>query len=412
MPIAILHSSVLLSGKAIREKGGRNLRPGDATPTLDGALVVESPQEAKGRFPRILWVGKTSALPPKFKRAKRVDLEGARAILPGFVDCHTHLVFAGDRADEFAQRAAGKSYQELALAGGGILSTVRATRQATESQLFALSVHRVKMAMKMGIRALEIKSGYGLDEDAEFKILKVAQRLKTKFRGQVEFHITYLGAHAAPPEGSQTDYVRKMVQSTLPRIAQKRFADSVDVFMDEGYYSHGETQQILETARSLGLAVRLHADELSDTSAAALAVRLGAMSADHLLKVSDQGIQELSRSSTVAVLLPATAFYLKAPQAPARKLLNSGAQVALATDFNPGTSMTQSIPFVMTLAALQLQMTSDEIFAAVTYNAACALGLENRMGTLDVGKSAAYWVSPFSKFEDLYYRVAAAELTG
>lgn len=405
MPLAIIHANQLWKGDAVRHNHGKRLRGQDPGIVEDGALVVETATEARRRRPKILWAGKTSQLPKKFARARRKSLAGKHAVIPGLIDCHTHLVFAGDRASEFARRCAGESYAEIARQGGGILATVNATRAASEATLRKLALARLKEAYAGGVRAIEIKSGYGLDHATELRLLKVIKGLREEFP-QMQIHATYLGAHAAPPDQSKQSYLKEMVAEILPRIAREKLADSVDVFIDDGYYDLIEGAQLLEAARANGLRVRVHADELGRTTASELGIRMGALSIDHLLHISDSGIAALAQSETVGVLLPSTAFFLNVHQAPARKMLDAGACIALATDFNPGTSMTQSLPFVMTLAALQLGMSREEIFGAVTYNAAKALGLESKMGTLEAGMFAEYLISPFPTFEEMYYRVA------
>ncbi len=354
---------------------------------------------------RILWIGTSSDLPKKFKDPRRTqDLRGKKALIPGLVDCHTHLVFAGDRAEEFARRCGGVSYQQIATEGGGILTTVKATRKAGPAELLRLAKARVKESMSFGVRTIELKSGYGLDEATELKQLQVARQLQ-KFFPEVTFQSTYLGAHAVPQGRGRDDYVREIVQQTLPKVAQQGLADAVDVFVDEGYFEPSDARMILAEARKLGLGIKLHADELGNTESAALACELGALSADHLLRVSEAGIRALARSKTTAVLLPGTAYYLRAEHAPARKLIDAGVRVAISTDFNPGTCMTLNLPLVLNIAALYLGMTRAELLASVTYNAACALGMEDRRGSLEVGKDAAFAVLPYARFEEMYYRL-------
>lgn len=323
-------------------------------------------------------------------------------MIPGLVDCHTHLVFAGDRSAEFARRCGGESYQKIASEGGGILTTVKATREATEAGLLRLAKARVRESLSYGVRTLELKSGYGLDEASELKQLVVARKLAKAFP-EVGFQSTYLGAHAIPKGRSRQEYVSEIVEKTLPHIASQGLADSVDVFVDEGYFEVSDARMILAEAKRLGLSVKLHADELGNTESAALACELGALSADHLLQISERGIQALAGSETTAVLLPGTAYYLRAAHAPARRLIDAGARVAIATDFNPGTCMTLNLPLVLNIAALYLGMSRAELLASVTYNAACALGLQERRGSLEPGKDAAFAILPFMKFEELYY---------
>jgi imidazolonepropionase len=392
-----LHASELLSGEGIRRRDGRRPREADLGRIEDGAIAF-----AQGK---IQWVGQSSHVPRKYLRLPRRDLGGNHAVVPGWIDCHTHLVFAGDRADEFAARCAGATYQEIARKGGGISATVRATRAASERELLGLAVARVREMQGYGTRTIEIKSGYGLDTATELKILRVARALAKRFP-EMTFRATYLGAHAVPRGTSRSEYLEEILREQLPQVARARLAHACDVFVDEGYFSTADARRILGRARELGLATRLHADELGNTESAALACTHGALSADHLLKVSARGIRALARSETVAVVLPGTAFYLKLPYAPARKLIDAGARVAIATDFNPGTCMSASLPAMMTLAALHLGMSRAEIFAAVTYNAACALDLQARKGSLLPGLDADLVALPFARFEDVYYRFA------
>ncbi|OFZ78739.1 MAG: imidazolonepropionase [Bdellovibrionales bacterium RIFOXYD1_FULL_53_11] len=401
-PKAIIHASELLTGAGIRAKDGRRILEEDTGRIEDGAIVYSD---------KIEWVGKTRDLPRKYARAPKRDLKGQRAVIPGLVDCHTHLVFAGDRSEEFAARCGGASYEEIAARGGGIVSTVKATRAAGAAELETLAVARLREAMAFGVTAIEIKSGYGLSFESEIKILEVIKRLKKRF-SRMTIKATFMGAHAFPAEQSRESYLRDIMTRMLPEIAQRELADACDVFVDRGYYTIEEGRAVLSRARELGFGIKMHADELADTGSAAVAAGLGALSADHLLKVNDDGIRALAASDTVAVLLPGTAFYLKASHAPARKLIDAGAAVALSTDFNPGTCMTLSLPSVMTIAALYLGMTRSELLAAVTYNAAKALGLHARKGTLEAGLDADFAVLPFRKFEEMYYRFAWSAVRG
>jgi len=403
---ALIHSSELITGAGIRFKDGKRVTDSDLGRIPDGALVYQVRRVGGREIPvRIKWVGPTSQLPKKWRRIPSVDLKRKKAIIPGLVDCHTHLVFAGDRSQEFSERCAGATYEEIAKKGGGILSTVQATRAASESQLVRIASERLREVYRRGVRTIEIKSGYGLSFESELKILQVISILRKKFP-HMTLKSTYLGAHAIPSDQSRQAYIGEMIHRTIPEVAKRKLADSCDVFIDEGYFTLEEGRQILLAAKSCGLKTKIHADELTHTRSAELACELDALSADHLLKISDLGVRDLALSSTVAVLLPGTAFYLKTAQAPARRLLDQGVRVALATDFNPGTFMSLSLPAVMTIAALYLKMTSAEIFAAVTYNGARALGLAETKGTLEVGLDADFWVIPFEKFEECYYRFA------
>lgn len=404
---ALVHASELLTGAGVRARDGRRVCEEDLGRIADGALVYSTRKVNGLEIPdRIQWVGETSKLPSKYARAPKKDLRGQRALIPGLVDCHTHLVFAGDRSDEFAARCEGATYQEIAARGGGIVATVEATRRASIAELERLAIARVQEMSSYGVRVIETKSGYGLSHEAEIKLLQVVERLRRRFP-EIAFHSTYLGAHAWPHGVDRKKYFEEMLSRTLPEVARRGLAESCDVFVDEGYFSVDEGREILTRAKELGLSVRVHADELGDTGSAALAASLGALSADHLLKISTSGVRVLgSARDTVAVVLPGTAFYLKAPHAPARALIEAGACVALATDFNPGTSMCLSLPAVMTISALYLGLTRAELFAAVTYNGAKALGLHERLGTLEVGMEARFASLPFARFEEMYYRFA------
>jgi imidazolonepropionase len=402
----LTHASELLTGAGIRKKEGKRIEECDLGRIADGAMVIQiNPYKEK-----IIWVGPTKNLPKRYLKTAKINLKNKRAIIPGLVDCHTHLVFAGNRAQEFADRCAGKTYEAIAKQGGGILSTVQATRAASYKDLEKLAIPRIKESYAFGVRTLEIKSGYGLSFESEIKILKVIQTLKKRFP-EMTIQATFLGAHAFPPEQLRQEYLNEILNVMLPEVSKKKLAEACDVFIDKDYFTREEGQAILERSKSLGLKTKIHADELFNTESAALASEMHALSADHLLKISDNGIKKISESNTVAVLLPGTAFYLKTAQAPARKLLDSGATVALATDFNPGTCMSLSLPAIMTLAALYLGMSRAEIFGAVTYNGVKALGLHLNKGTLECGMDADYTILPFSKFEEIYYRFAWSPLT-
>ena len=395
-----IHASEMLTGEGIRQKDGRRPTEDDLGRVLDGALVVDG----KGA---IVWTGETRKLPREYRKIKSRDLEKKSILIPGLVDAHTHTIFAGDRADEFARRCAGESYESIRREGGGIQKTVRATRSASAKSLFESAVFRVEQMIDLGVRTIEVKSGYGLSTSSELKLLAVAQKLKRhRFRVPIEIVVTTLGAHDVPPDMSKEDYLAELIDHQLPLIAKKGLADHCDIFVDKGYYTLEDAQRLLGKAKQLGFRIKIHADELVHTGSADLAAQMGALSADHLLKISDRGIESLASSQTVAVLLPGTALYLKAPYAPARKMIDAGVRVAVATDFNPGSCMCLSLPVMMSLSALYMQMSRSEIFAAVTYNAARALGLAHRKGTLTVGHKADVAVLPVERFEELYYRLA------
>ena len=391
-----IHASKIYTGSGIVKKDGRKLHSQDLGVLEDGAIVFDEK--------KIVWVGTSSELPKKYQKLKTTDLKNKSAVIPGLIDSHTHLVFAGSRAEEFARRCAGTSYQEIANEGGGILTTVKATRAEPFEKLFKTALKRALIAYRYGVRTIECKSGYGLEHETEIKCLKVVEALKLALP-QMTFVSTYLGAHALPSDQKRSHYIDEMLHRTLPEIKKAKLADICDVFIDEGYYTLSEGERILRTAKKLGLQTKIHADELKNTEATKLATKLKSLSADHLLKVSQKGISSLAKSETVATLLPGTAFYLKEPYAPARSLLDAGAAVAIATDFNPGSCYSLNLPLMMNFSALNMQMNISEIFAGVTYSAAKALALHHRKGALLPGYDSDFIVLPYPNFEEMYYRM-------
>ena len=314
-----------------------------------------------------------------------IDARGQCAV-PGFVDPHTHFLFAGARAEEFDDRLAGVPYLTLLVRGGGIVATMRETRAATEEALFVHGARVLRSMLSLGVTTVEGKSGYGLDRETELRLLRVLRRLDRELPTSVA--ATYLGAHAVPPEyaGRLDDYVDFLVDEMLPLIAREHLAEFVDVFCETGVFTAAQARRILVAARARGFSLKLHADEMSSTGGAELAAELGAVSADHLLSVSPEGIEALAASRTVAVLLPATAFCMRKAYAPARKLIDSGAAVALASDYNPGSCYTYSLPLVFALAVIAMHMTAAEALTAATLNAAAALGRADAIGSIEPGK--------------------------
>lgn len=304
-----------------------------------------------------------------------VECEGA-AVMPGFVDAHTHLVFAGDRSDEFALRLAGESYAEIAAAGGGILSTVTATRAADEDELFTLAAERVRRMIRSGTTTVEIKSGYGLDTETELRLLRVARRVGDEL--PVTVKTTFLGAHSVPREfaSDRAGYIDLLLEEMLPAAAG--LADYCDVFVEQGVFSVDEARQVFIAARSKGLEPRVHADQLSPSGGAALAAELGAASADHLDHASEHDAAAMARAGVAAVLVPGASYTLRSPQAPGPMLWDAGVTVALATDCNPGTSYFESMGLAISLAVVQMGLTVDQAIWAATRGGALSLGLEDR----------------------------------
>jgi imidazolonepropionase len=361
----------------------------------DGAVLIDGE--------RIAWVGPRVDA-PKDGSIRRQEISGV--LFPGFVDCHTHAVFGAPRLDDQERRALGVDYKAIAAAGGGILQSVHDVRSRSAADLEALTRSRVAALTAHGATTIEVKSGYGLELEAELKQLRVIRRVSEQLPATLI--PTFLGAHEVPAEyrNKRADYVQLVCEEMLPAVAREKLARCCDVFCEPGVFSVAESRQILTAARRQGFTVKLHADELEGSGGAELAVELGALSADHLAAVSEPGIRALAASTTVAVLLPATMIFLgKRSQAPARRLIDAGAAVALATDFNPGTSPTVSLPLVMTLGVSQLGLRHAEVVTAVTINAAAALGLAQDRGQIAAGcvadlvavaaddwREVAYWM--------------------
>ena len=315
-----------------------------------------------------------------------VDASGA-TVIPGFVDPHTHLLYAGDRRDELGRRLAGASYAEIAAGGGGIVKTVHATRAASEEDLVTTALPRLRAMLAWGTTTAEIKSGYGLETESELKMLRAIRTLER--RQPIELVATFMGAHEIPVEyrSRRDDYVRLVIEEMIPAVATERLAEWCDVFCEDGVFTPAESARILEAGSRAGLRPRVHADELASSGGAAVAAQVGAASADHLIYVDEEGAAALAARGVVATLLPAAAFYLKLGRfAPARLLIESGVAVALATDFNPGGGFTPSMPFVMTMACFAMNLTLEEALTAATINAAAALERAHRVGSLEVGK--------------------------
>ncbi|MDE3056940.1 MAG: imidazolonepropionase [Bacteroidota bacterium] len=334
-----------------------------------------------------------------------LDADG-RIALPGFVDSHTHLVFAGSREDEFAMRAEGKSYREIAASGGGILSTMAATRAATKKELLHVAERRITEMLKHGTTTIEIKSGYGLSLESEAKILDVISILR---RDSLATIIpTFLGAHAFQTEfnNDKQHYVDLIIARMLPYIGERTLATFCDVFCDEGYFDLHQTENILLEAKRYGLIPKLHADQLASIGATKLGAELNAASVDHLEHLTSDGIEALKKSSSVATVLPGASFFLQEPYAPARSIIEAGIPLAIATDFNPGSTMCFSMPMMMTIACTQMNMTPEEAITAATLNGAAALGLSGELGSIEAGKQADIVLYDVPQYRFLPYHYA------
>ena len=350
----------------------------------DGDLGLIDDGVVAARDGRIVYAGPAKGAPAATGTAH--DCQG-RLITPGLIDCHTHLVHGGNRANEWAMRLEGASYEEIARAGGGIASTVRATRAASEADLVASALPRLDALIAEGVTTVEIKSGYGLTTDDEAKMLRAARALGTARR--VSVRTTFLGAHALPPEhaGDADAYIAHVTDAMLPAIARAGLADAVDAFCEGIGFSAAQTGHVFDAARRAGLPVKLHAEQLSNLHGAALAARFGALSADHLEHIDGAGIAAMAEAGTVAMLLPGAFYFLRETKLPPVAALRAaGVPIAIATDCNPGTSPLTSILLAMNMGAVLFGLTTDECLAGVTRNAARALGLHREVGTIEAGK--------------------------
>lgn len=381
-----------VSPASTRVKTGPALR--EAGVLRDGAVVVENA--------RIAWVGPTRDLPPYPADAEVIDVRG-KVMLPGLIDGHTHLIFAGDRVEEWEQRLAGRTYQEISAAGGGIMSTVRAVREASRADLVALARPRLRRLLEHGVTTVEVKSGYGLAMADEVRCLEAIADLNAA--GPCELVPTFLGAHAVPAEygDDRPGYLRLLCDEMLPEVARSGLARFCDVFCETGVFDLDESERVLSRAAKLGLNLKVHADELTPLGGAELAARLGAVSADHLLRVRESGIDALAASGTVATLLPGTACFLGVEFAPARRLIERGVVVALASDCNPGTCPTENLPLVGSLACTRMGLLPAEALNALTLNAAHGLALSDRVGSLTPGKQADLIVCDVPDYRHLFY---------
>ncbi|MBN2134162.1 MAG: imidazolonepropionase [Acidobacteria bacterium] len=352
----------------------------------------------------IVWIGPEDELTSNVEVQGNWYSAGGGTVLPGFVDPHTHPVFGGNRTAEFNMRIRGKSYSEIAAAGGGILNTMKATREAEEKDLIADTWERLNTMLTEGITTIEGKSGYGLDTESEIKQLSVIEQVDKVHA--IDIVPTFLGAHEYPPEykNDHEGYIKILIEEMLPAVKESGLAKYCDIFTEEGVYSIEESRRIMRAAKDMGFELKFHADEMTDLGGGKLAAELGAVSADHLMFVSDESIKAMAKSGTAAVLLPGTSFFLMMSNyAPARKLIENGVPVALATDFNPGSSHTQSMQMIITLACLNMKMTIEEAISAATINAAYAIGLGDKAGSIEVGKWADMAIFDFKDYNELVY---------
>jgi imidazolonepropionase len=380
----------------------------------DGRYSALAPGAVAAQAGRIVWVGRVADLPggSDALAGEVHDLRG-RWITPGLIDCHTHLVYAGTRAHEFELRLQGATYEEIARGGGGIVATVAATREASETELVDAASRRLKHLLDEGVTTIEIKSGYGLRTDAELKQLRVARLLGAA--APVSVRTTFLGAHAVPPEykGRADEYVDLVCDEMLPAAAAARLADAVDAFCERIGFSPEQTSRVFERARALGLPVKLHADQLSDLGGAALAARFAALSADHLEYTSEAGVRAMAGAGTVAVLLPGAFYFLRETKLPpVQALRDHRVPIAVSTDCNPGSSPLTSILLALNLACTLFRLTPEEALAGVTCHAARALGIAGTHGTLEVGKACDLAIWEIGAPAELAYAMGANPCVG
>lgn len=346
----------------------------------DAAVVIEKGQ--------ICWQGPAQDLPEQYQDLQKFDCQ-KQWLLPGLIDCHTHLVFGGDRADEFEKRLQGVSYEEIARAGGGIMNTVRATREADIDKLYSSAEKRLHAMQQQGVTTIEIKSGYGLNTENELKMLRVAKQLKENSLANVQ--TTFLGAHALPPEfkDNSDGYIDLVCNEMLPKVAQENLADAADVFCEGIGFNLGQSHKVLFKAQSLGLKVKAHVEQLSNLGGSEMAAGLKALSVDHIEYLDEDGVAAIAQSGTVATLLPGAFYFLRETQSPPIELLRKyKVPMAIATDFNPGSSPIASLPLMLNMACTFFRLTPEEALLGVTKYAASALGLQDKIGTISVGKQA------------------------
>jgi imidazolonepropionase len=389
---------VTVAANGAGRKCGRDMR--DIGVIEDGAVAV--------RDGRIAFVGPSDDI--DISDAERSINAYGKVVLPGFIDSHTHLVFAGAREEEFARRIAGATYAEIAASGGGINTTVKATRAASKVELTEYALHRLDSCLGFGSTTVEIKSGYGLDHENEIKLLEVINELK-------ELHVvdivpTFLGAHTIPFDYKERrdEYLSLLLDRMIPEVAERGLAEYCDVFVERGAFTVDEARALFERARALDLRVRVHADQITAGGGSELAADMVAASADHLDHISDEGIERMKAAGTIATLLPGVSLFLGEPMPDARRLIDAGLPVAIATDMNPGSCMSENIQLMMSLAAMQMHMTMEEVITAVTLNAAAALDRADRLGSIEVGKQADLLIFDVPAWQRILYHYGVNHL--
>ncbi len=394
--LIIKHANQLVTCSGFKAKKGPEMS--DLGVIQDGMVVVTDGV--------ITYVGATTEkLPVENPEDYELIDASNKAVLPGFIDSHTHLVFGGYREEEFSWRMRGDTYMSIMERGGGIHNTMEATRRATLEELISAAEARLDKMLGMGVTTVEAKSGYGMDKETELKQLEVVRLLNE--RHPIDLVSTFMGAHATPREykGREDAFLDFMIQEVMPIVKEKNLAECCDIFCEQNVFSIEQSRRYLTAARNLGFNLKLHADEIVSIGGAELAAEMGALSADHLLQASDKGIQAMAEQNVVATLLPCTAFSLKEPFARGRAMIEANCAVALATDLNPGSSFTSSIPLTIALACIYMELSPEEAVTALTINAAAAVGHADRIGSIDVGKQGDLIILEFPSYKFLPYHV-------
>ncbi|MBO1513736.1 imidazolonepropionase [Metabacillus bambusae] len=397
-PILIKHAAQLAT-LASKGKGPRSKEAMSELGLIeDGSMWIEGGM--------IKAIGTTTELEERYAdrldEAEVIDATN-HLVTPGLVDPHTHVVYGGSREREFEMRLEGASYMDIMNAGGGIHATTRMTREASEEELIEQTTWRLDSFLAHGVTTVEGKSGYGMNLETELKQLRVMKKLQEQH--VIDLVPTFMGGHAVPPEykGREDEFVEHLINDMLPVVAEEKLAEFNDVFCEKGVFTPAQSERILDAGKRFGLIPKIHADEIESYGGAELAAKIGSISAEHLLKASEAGIKAMAKSGTIACLLPATALYLREEAAAGRKMIDEGVAVAISTDCNPGSSPTTSMPLVMNLACISMRLTPAEVLTAATYNAACAINREEKVGSLEVGKQADIVLWNVKNYQELQY---------
>ncbi|MCC7159156.1 MAG: imidazolonepropionase [Ignavibacteria bacterium] len=382
---------------------GRKFKAGEHQSEI-GLLINSSVYIENGR---IKWIGKKLPVVLKKKHILKINAKN-KTVLPGFIDSHTHLVFAGDRADEYSMRIKGSSYERIAKKGGGILSTVEAVRKASRNELLRLAEKRVDSSIGFGVTTIEAKSGYGLDTATEIKMLEVISKLNHIM--PVDVYSTFLGAHAFPKDKTKDEYIDEILYEMIPMIAKKNLATFIDAFCEKDYFSPAQTEKIFRQGMKFSLIPKLHTNQFYSIGGVQAALSCGAISVDHLEVMTSKDINAMKGNDTIACLLPSVSYFLDIPYAPARKLIENKIPVAIATDFNPGSAMSENIQLVMSMAVQLLKMNVEETINAVTINAAAALGVSHNIGSIETGKQGDVLIFDTPNYKDILYHFGVSQL--